>query len=70
MNRKAYCELMNALAKTAQENGYKTYYCIVTRNRYISASSEDIKSMENGILINTGDEVIALPYTSIEYISI
>ena len=70
MNRKTYCELMNALTNIAQESEYKPHYCIVTRNRHILASSEDIRSMENGILISTGDEVIAMPYSSIEYISV
>lgn len=70
MNRKTYCEMMNALTNIAQESEYKPHFVIVTRNRHILASSEDIKSMENSILISTGDEVIALPYSSIEYISI
>ena len=71
MNRKAYCEMMNAMQNMAQENDYIIEnVSIQTRNRLFLVRIEDIKSMENSILINTGDEVIAIPYISIEYISI
>lgn len=70
MDRKAYCELINALENIAQETDYRPHYTIVTRNRHILASREDIKSMEYGILVSTGDEVIALPYSNIEYIEL
>ena len=71
MDRTTYCEMMNALANMAQENeAIIQNVTIQTYNRLIVACREDIKSMSNSILINTGDELIALPYSSIEYISI
>ena len=70
MDRTTYCEMMNALANMAQENeAIIQNVTIQTYNRLIVACREDIKSMNNSILINTGDELIALPYSSIEYIS-
>ena len=71
MDRTTYCEMMNALANMAQESeAIIQNVTIQTYNRLIVACREDIKSMNNSILINTGDELIALPYSSIEYISI
>lgn len=70
MNRKTYCEMMNALENMAQENEYIIENInIYTRTRLFIVRREDIKSMENSILINTGDEVITMPYSAIEYIS-
>lgn len=71
MDRTTYCEMMNALTNMAQESeAIIQNVTIQTYNRLIVACREDIKSMSNSILINTGDELIALPYSSIEYISI
>lgn len=71
MDRTTYCEMMNALANMAQESeAIIQNVTIQTYNRLFVACREDIKSMSNSILINTGDELIALPYSSIEYISI
>ena len=70
MNRKTYCEMMNALEKMAQ-NCENIIDCISiqTYNRLFNVRREDIKSMDYSILINTGDELIAIPYANIEYIS-
>lgn len=71
MDRKTYCEMINALENFSQEcEIIPTHYCIQTQNRLFRVRREDVKSMEYSILINTGDEVIALPYISIENISI
>ena len=70
MNRKTYCEMMNALENMAQDcENIIDYISIQTYNRLFNVRREDIKSMDYSILINTGDELIAIPYTNIEYIS-
>ena len=71
MNRKTYCEMMNALENMAQDcEIIIDFISIQTYNRLFNVRREDIKSMDNSILISTGVELIAIPYTNIEYISV
>jgi hypothetical protein len=70
MNRKTYCEMMNALENMAQDcEIIIEFISIQTYNRLFNVRREDIKSMDYSILINTGNELITIPYTNIEYIS-
>lgn len=70
MNRKTYCEMMNALENMAQDcEIIIDFISIQTYNRLFNVRREDIKSMDYSILINMGDELITIPYTNIEYIS-
>lgn len=70
MNRKTYCEMMNALENMAQDcEIIIDFISIQTYNRLFNVRREDIKSMDYSILISTGDELITIPYTNIEYIS-
>jgi len=70
MNRKTYCEMMNALENMAQDcEIIIDFISIQTYNRLFNVRREDIKSMDYSILISMGDELIAIPYTNIEYIS-
>jgi len=70
MNRKTYCEMMNALENMAQDcENIIDFISIQTYNRLFNVRREDIKSMDYSILINTGNELITIPYTNIEYIS-
>lgn len=71
MNRKTYCEMMNALENMAQDcEIIIDFISIQTYNRLFNVHREDIKSMDYSILISTGDELITIPYTNIEYISV
>lgn len=70
MNRKTYCEMMNAIENMAQDcEIIIEFISIQTYNRLFNVRREDIKSMDYSILINTGNELITIPYTNIEYIS-
>ena len=72
MDRRTYGEIMGALLDVAiaQGNENETHYCMVTKDRHILATSKEITIKDNSILIKTEYETIALPYSSIEYISL
>ena len=62
--------MMNAIENMAQDcEIIIEFISIQTYNRLFNVRREDIKSMDYSILINTGNELITIPYTNIEYIS-